>query len=150
MDVNNQSLVERSRFPQWVRKGLYKLIRHRISKYNTLCSSFRFFQPFDDIYLLADNARDIISLNAQFGEGWLLPGEVATMANHGIRHIVSLQPFGCIANHIISKGIEKRLKECYPQLKFLSLDFDCGVSDVNVTNRMLLFLNDLLTSSQEP
>ena len=66
------------------------------------------------------------------------------MALHGVRHAVSLQPFGCIANHIISKGMEKRFHQLYPNLKFLSLDFDSGVSDVNVTNRMLLLANDLL------
>ena len=136
--------------PKWIRKALYQLISHRIKKYNTICSSFKYYQPFDDIYTIAENSKGIVSLHAQFGEGWLLPGEVATMAKHGIKHIVSLQPFGCIANHIVSKGIEKRLRECFPELKFLSLDFDSGVSDVNVTNRMLLFVNDLITSSSKP
>lgn len=150
IDVNSKSFIEPSNMPKWIRKALYQLISHRIKKYNTICSSFKYYQPFDDIYTIAENSKGIVSLHAQFGEGWLLPGEVATMAKHGIKHIVSLQPFGCIANHIVSKGIEKRLRECFPELKFLSLDFDSGVSDVNVTNRMLLFVNDLITSSSKP
>ena len=72
-----------------------------------------------------------------------MPAEVVSMARRGITHVVSLQPFGCIANHIVSKGVEKKIKELYPQMNLLSLDFDSGVSDVNVTNRMLLFINGI-------
>jgi len=150
IDVNHHTQVERSTMAKWIRDSIYRLIRHRIHKYDKICSVFSYYTPFDDIYDIAEKGKDIVSLNAQFGEGWLLPGEVATMAGHGIKHVVSLQPFGCIANHIISKGIEKRLKACFPDVKFLSLDFDSGVSDVNVVNRMLLFVNDLLTSSPKP
>lgn len=64
-------------------------------------------------------------------------------SGHNLTHVVSLQPFGCIANHIVSKGVEKKIKELYPQMNLLSLDFDSGVSDVNVTNRMLLFINGI-------
>lgn len=82
-------------------------------------------------------------MNAQFGEGWLLPAEILSYARQGIYNVVSLQPFGCIANHIVSKGIEKRIKSVIPELNMLSLDFDSGVSDVNITNRLLLFIDHL-------
>ena len=143
-EVNSRTGVESSRLAPIVLHGLYKLINHRIKKVNKACSSFRYYRPIDDIYTLADNARGIVSLSAQFGEGWLLPGEVATMVAHGITHVVSLQPFGCIANHIVSKGIETRLRKLFPQLGILQLDFDSGVSEVNIANRLLLFANDLL------
>ena len=80
---------------------------------------------------------------AQFGEGWLLPAEIVSFAKEGIYNVISLQPFGCIANHIISKGIEKRIKDLYPEMNLLSLDFDSGVSDVNVMNRLLLFVTNI-------
>ena len=64
-------------------------------------------------------------------------------ARSGVNHIVSLQPFGCIANHIVSKGIEKRVKDMYPDINILSLDFESGVSDANVKNRLLLFIDNL-------
>ena len=143
-DVKRKTLVEPCRLPKFIVHTLYLLIKNRIRQVNKICSAFRYFNPFDDIYTLSQNAQQVVSLSAQFGEGWLLPGEVATMVHHGINHIISLQPFGCIANHIISKGIEKQLRTIYPQLNFLGLDFDSGVSDVNVTNRLLLFTNDLL------
>lgn len=146
MDVNNKTFVDITKVPRWIRKGIYLLIRKRIKKYDSACSAYRYYQPFDDVYDLAQNSESIISLNAQFGEGWLLPGEIATMAKHKINHVVSLQPFGCIANHIISKGIEKKIHQMFPGMKFLTLDFDSGVSEVNITNRMLLFINDLIES----
>ena len=145
LDVNARTGVEATVVPAAVRRALHWLVRRRMQKYNRICAAnFRYFHPFEDVYDLARSARDIVSLNAQFGEGWLLPGEVALMARQGIRHVVSLQPFGCIANHIISKGIEKRIRQLYPDMNFLTLDFDSGVSNVNVTNRLLLFANELL------
>ena len=82
-------------------------------------------------------------MSAQFGEGWLLPAEIISYMHCGANNILSLQPFGCIANHIISKGIEKKLKNMYPQLNLLSLDFDSGVSDVNIKNRLILFIEKM-------
>ena len=143
-DVKRETEIETPRVPRFLIRGFYHLIRYRIHQVNKACSAFRYYRPFDDIYELARNARQIVSLSAQFGEGWLLPGEVATMVQHGVNHVISLQPFGCSANHIIAKGVEKRLRTLFPQLNYLSLDFDSGVSEVNVTNRLLLFANDLL------
>ena len=122
---------------------LYALIARWEKKYNKACSGFDYWHPFTSIYDEAKDAKEIVSMAAQFGEGWLLPGEVSELYRHGVRNVVSLQPFGCIANHIISKGIEKKLHMLYPELNFLSLDFDSGVSEVNVYNRLLLFLDNL-------
>ena len=110
---------------------------------NRDASAFRYFTPFHNIYEQAERGREVISLSAQFGEGWLLPAEIVTFARTGVNNVVSLQPFGCIANHIVSKGIEKKLRMLYPELNLLSLDFDSGVSSVNVTNRLLLFTHNL-------
>lgn len=82
-------------------------------------------------------------MSAQFGEGWMLPGEIATLYRHGVKNILSLQPFGCIANHIVVRGVEKRIKSLFPDINLLCLDFDGGVSEVNRINRMLLFEDNL-------
>ena len=110
---------------------------------NGIAGRFRYFTPFKDIFAEAEEARKVISLNAQFGEGWLLPADIMAYARQGVNNVVSLQPFGCIANHIVSKGIEKRIKALLPQMNILSLDFDSGVSDVNIANRLLLFVDSL-------
>lgn len=117
----------------------------QVEKFNQVGSRFRYFVPFNDVFDEAKEASKVISLSAQFGEDWLLPGEILSLARQGVDHVVSLQPFGCIANHIVARGIENRIKRIYPDLHLLSLDFDSGVSDVNIVNRLLLFINDLET-----
>ncbi|MCD8318725.1 MAG: acyl-CoA dehydratase activase-related protein, partial [Paraprevotella sp.] len=141
--VNVASHLQKNTYPSFVYDWAYKAVESQLDKVNAMAGKFRYFIPFHNIFREADEARKVISLNAQFGEGWLLPAEIMSYARQGITDVVSLQPFGCIANHIVSKGIEKRIKSYYPDLNLLSLDFDSGVSDVNVTNRMLLFIHHL-------
>ena len=141
--VNKANGLARNNVPPVVMKWAYAKVSKQIARVNKTGSRFRHFTPFADIFAEAEGARQVVSLCAQFGEGWLLPGEIVSMARHGVTHVVSLQPFGCIANHIVSKGVEKRIKKLYPDLNILSLDFDSGVSDVNVRNRMLLFIDNL-------
>jgi len=129
--------------PNVVIKSIYKLIERQQKKMNMAASAFRYYRPFTNIYEDAEGARGIVSFAAQFGEGWLLPADIVGFERDGIHNVISLQPFGCIANHVISKGIEKKLHELYPDLNLLSLDFDSGVSSVNVINRLLLFLDSL-------
>ena len=70
-----------------------------------------------------------------------IAGEIASFVRDGVQNVLCLQPFGCIANHVIAKGVQKRLKEKYPQLNLLFLDADAGVSEVNFFNRMHFFVN---------
>ena len=133
-----------SKVPDFVIKGAYQaLIGRRIRQINKAASRFRYFRKFTNIYDDAKEVEGIVSLAAQFGEGWLLPADIIGYLRDGIDNVISLQPFGCIANHVVSKGIEKRLHERFPQLNLVSLDFDSGVSEVNVTNRLLLFLDSI-------
>lgn len=129
--------------PTFIISFLRDLCRRYINKVNEAGTKFRYFIPLDDIFEKADIAKNAISLSARFGEGWLIAGEIGTLAQHGVRHFISLQPFGCIANHIVQKGIENRLKALYPQINILTLDFDSSVSEVNISNRLLLFINNI-------
>lgn len=138
-----ESHVQKKTAPECVYNWLYKTIRKQLDKVNAIASAFPYFMPFSDIFEEAEDARKVISLNAQFGEGWLLPAEIISHTRQGTNNVISIQPFGCIANHIVSKGIENRIKLFFPNINLLSLDFDSGVSDVNITNRMLLFINNL-------
>lgn len=135
--------IEKRRLSDFLMGGVYHLIYSEIKRVNKICSSFRYFVPFGNIFHEAKLAEQVITLNAQFGEGWLLPAEIMSYAESGVRGVISLQPFGCIANHIVAKGIEKRIKRLYPAINLLSLDFDSGVSDVNIKNRLLLFIEKL-------
>ena len=141
--INTDSYVKNRQLPEFIYDWIYRFVKKQIDKINKTANQFRYFVPFNDIFEEAERAKNIISLNAQFGEGWLLPAEIVSYARQGVKNVVSLQPFGCIANHIVSRGVEKRIKSFYPDINLLSLDFDSGVSDVNITNRMLLFIDNL-------
>ncbi len=141
--VDRQTHLKRRSISDFAYGLAYKWIRKHISRVNKTAAAFKYFTPFNDIFAEADEARKVITLSAQFGEGWLLPAEIMSCARQGVRNVVSLQPFGCIANHIVSKGVEKKIKMFFPDMNILSLDFDSGVSDVNVTNRLLLFIDNL-------
>ncbi len=141
--VNVGSLLERRKLSDFLLQLLYKIVKSQIEKVNAIASEFKYFRPFEDIFESAREAEKVVSLNSQFGEGWLLPAEIMSLAKSGVKNVISLQPFGCIANHIVSKGIERRVKAHYPDMNILSLDFDGGVSGVNITNRLLLFADNL-------
>ena len=141
--ANVQQHIDRRNIADTAMPAAYKIVKSAIEKFDKAASRFRYYRPFNDIFAEAEAAKQVITLAAQFGEGWLLPAEVISFAKHGVNNVISLQPFGCIANHIVSKGVEKRIKNLFPDINLLSLDFDSGVSDVNITNRLLLFTDKL-------
>jgi predicted nucleotide-binding protein (sugar kinase/HSP70/actin superfamily) len=115
---------------------------------HAIMKGYRRFHRHTNIEDIARNAQEILSLNHQYGEGWLIAGEITSFAKDGIPNVLCLQPFGCIANHIVAKGAEKKMRELYPQLNLLFLDADAGVSEVNFFNRMHFFLNHAKESSR--
>ena len=142
-ESNQQLHLSSSYVPKVFVRLLYDVVERYVHKINQVASSFRYFRPFTDIYKDSKFTKGIISPAAQFGEGWLLPADILSFVNDGVNNVLSLQPFGCIANQVVARGIEKALHQRCPQLNMLSIDFDSGVSKVNVTNRLLLFLNSV-------
>lgn len=138
--INREQHIRMDGLKPWQARLVNRLLLHYAHVYDHLCSRYPFYRPFTDIMDIWRKSRRVINSAADFGEGWFLPGEICDLADHGIRKVVSLQPFGCIANHIISKGIERRYKEHYPDLSLLFLDFDAGTSDANITNRLHFLL----------
>ena len=77
------------------------------------------------------------------GEGVLIPGEILHHAAHGCRAFLILQPFGCLPNHVVGRGITKRLKELYPDAQILALDYDPDVSFANIENRLQMLIMNI-------
>lgn len=140
--INRSQNIKKISLPGRINDIIYSYISHTMHRYDRICKPFPFYCPFTDIFRNARLASQVINLAADFGEGWLLPGEICHLAESGIQNVVSLQPFGCIANHIISKGIEKRIRQVYPFLNLLFLDFDSGTSEANVFNRLHFMLKN--------
>jgi predicted nucleotide-binding protein (sugar kinase/HSP70/actin superfamily) len=103
---------------------------------------FRYYMPQHSIQDLGNKAAPILSLTHQYGESWLIAGEVAAFAESGVPNVLCLQPFGCIPNHVVAKGVEKRLRAAYPQLNLLFLDTDHGTSEANFYNRLHFFISN--------
>jgi len=83
-----------------------------------------------------------IGMGCKMGEGWLLPAEILELADAGVKNIVCTQPFGCLPNHIVGKGMMKPLKDVNPELNILAIDYDASASNVNQENRIKLMLSN--------
>jgi predicted nucleotide-binding protein (sugar kinase/HSP70/actin superfamily) len=133
----SSNLEEKRNFKSRLLSLLGETLLNRIIKsIDKAASNYSYYSKMSNMNHEAEKASRIVNLAAQFGEGWLIPAEIASFAENGVNAVVSLQPFGCIANHVISKGIEKKIKDIYPDMNILYLDFDGGVSEVNVLNRL--------------
>ena len=98
------------------------------------------FIPPSRIWELADMAKDYVSLGNQTGEGWFLTGEMLELIHSGVKNIVCTQPFGCLPNHIVGKGVIKELRRTHPESNIIAVDYDPGASEVNQLNRIKLML----------
>ncbi|WP_320956648.1 acyl-CoA dehydratase activase-related protein, partial [Enterocloster asparagiformis] len=98
------------------------------------------FTPPAAIDELARMAQGFVSLGNQTGEGWFLTGEMLELIHSGVENIICTQPFGCLPNHIVGKGVIKELRRHYPQSNIIAVDYDPGASEVNQLNRIKLML----------
>ena len=89
---------------------------------------------------LVKESDPIIPHTFDAGEGVLIPGEILHHAEHGCRAFVILQPFGCLPNHVVGRGIVKKMREMYPDAQILPLDYDPDVSFANLENRLQMLI----------
>lgn len=89
----------------------------------------------------AAHAEHIVSPGNQTGEGWFLTGEMIELIETGTPNIVCTQPFACLPNHIVGKGVIKELRHQYPLANIVAIDYDPGASEVNQLNRIKLMLS---------
>ena len=114
---------------EWFRKGAKQALKE----------SKRFTPP-ATIQETANLAKDLVSLGNQTGEGWLLTGEMIELIHNGAGNIVCCQPFACLPNHIVGKGVIKELRAAFPEANIIAIDYDPGASEVNQLNRIKLML----------
>lgn len=129
---------------------LFKAIVSRIakkivvSKQNDLIkavkknSSFTPPTPFDHTFSLI---KGYIGPGTKMGEGWLLPAEMLELIDSGFTNIICVQPFGCLPNHIVGKGMMKPIKEKNPGVNIVAVDYDPGATQINQENRIKLMLS---------
>lgn len=115
---------------EWYQKPLMKALE----------KSKRFDRP-EDIRTLGEYAKKVVSLCNQTGEGWFLTAEMIELIHSGVPNIVCTQPFGCLPNHVVGKGVIKELRKQYPISNIVAIDYDPGASEVNQLNRIKLMLS---------
>lgn len=125
-DLSNMAV----KFMEWLRSAARK----------ALDESERFSAP-PHIDTLAKYARPIVSIGNQTGEGWFLTGEMIELIKSGTKNIVCIQPFGCLPNHVVGKGVLKKIRADHPDANLVAIDYDPGASEVNQLNRIKLMLS---------
>ena len=118
------------KFFEWMRKDA----RDELAK-------SKHFEPTAYIEDLAKLASPIVSCGNQTGEGWFLTGEMLELIHQGASNIVCAQPFACLPNHIVGKGVIKEIRHQFPSANIVAIDYDPGASEVNQLNRIKLMLS---------
>lgn len=98
------------------------------------------FKPPHDFEHLRKCADKYINQGVKMGEGWLITAEMAALAETGAKNIICTQPFGCLPNHIVAKGMSRVIKQAYPDANIVAIDYDPGATRVNQENRIKLML----------
>ena len=115
------------------------LMKYQHAMIDALKRSGRFRAPgdFKDLHRLI---QGYLGDGNKMGEGWLLTAEMLELIHSGVPNIVCTQPFGCLPNHIVGKGMIRRLKEDYPDSNIVAIDYDPGATRINQENRIKLML----------
>jgi len=108
--------------------------------------TFRPLTPFETTRHLAEG---YVGVGAKMGEGWLLTAEMLELAHSGVKNIVCTQPFGCLPNHIVGKGMMKQIKERNPGVNIVAVDYDAGATKINQENRIKLMLANARQAAEE-
>ncbi len=118
------------RFFEWLRKDARRAFEES-----------RHFTPPAYIDETARRAAPIVSIGNQTGEGWFLTGEMLELIADDVPNIVCIQPFGCLPNHVVGKGVIKKIRHENPSANIVAIDYDPGASEVNQLNRIKLMLS---------
>ena len=102
--------------------------------------------PFEHIVELAEK---YIGIGCKMGEGWLLPAEMLELADSGVCNIVCAQPFGCLPNHIVGKGMMNPIKQKNPNVNIVAIDYDASASEINQQNRIKLMIANAARAKNE-
>lgn len=117
-------------------------IVHHQKKMKKVILNDGYFDAMSDFKSVYQGAIKFIHPGVKMGEGWLLTGEMVDLIENGIANIICTQPFGCLPNHIVAKGMMKKIKDAYPLSNIVAIDYDASASMINQQNRISLMLEN--------
>ena len=126
----------------------YKIVLNGTRKLNKLIESYG-FMPSHDFEELREEADKLIHQAVKMGEGWLITAEMGCLAKTGTENIVCTQPFGCLPNHIVAKGMSRRVKDEYPKANIVAIDYDPSATSVNQENRLKLMIANIESNKNQ-
>ncbi len=147
--ISDANLYGGHRIKRSIFNVLYRyLIGKQEDMNNIVCQEGPFDRPisFDDA---RKEVEEVISTGVKMGEGWLLTAEMLSLIKDSVSNIIITQPFGCLPNHICGKGMMKPLKEKYPHVNLVAVDYDPGATKINQENRIKLMLSNALAHEEE-
>ena len=129
---------------KWIKKKVCQIFKGYVEQcqrdmIDALNNSHYFKAPgtFADLHRLV---HGYLGEGCKMGEGWLLTAEMLELIHSGTPNIVCAQPFGCLPNHIVGKGMVRRLKDDYPDSNIVAIDYDPSATKINQENRIKLML----------
>ncbi len=137
---NDAKIYDKKTMQSRIYKLGYKLIYKKQKELIAAMKAQGKFEPLHDFEHLRALADKYISQGVVMGEGWLIPAEMAALAQSGVENIICTQPFGCLPNHIVAKGMSRAIKEQNPNANIVAIDYDPGATRVNQENRIKLML----------
>lgn len=140
-NVNDGKFYGRNSFAfNLIYKIVYRVLHGIQKKIIRIFEEDGTYAPLHDFEHLRACADKVINQGVKMGEGWLIPAEMAALAETGTENIVCAQPFGCLPNHIAGKGVVRTLKNMYQNENIVPVDYDPGATRVNQENRIKLML----------
>lgn len=138
--VNDAKLYDKKTKMTVAYSFAYKLLCGKQREMAEAVKKHGVFDPPHDFEHIRSLADKYINQGVVMGEGWLIPAEMAALAESGVENIICAQPFGCLPNHIVAKGMSRAIKEGYPDANIVAIDYDPGATRVNQENRIKLML----------
>lgn len=139
-NINDTKFYGRTKKMGFVYSLVYKYAYHIQKQIIKIFVEDGTFEPPHDFQHLRRCADKVINQGVKMGEGWLIPAEMAALAETGTDNIVCAQPFGCLPNHIAGKGAVRALKNLYRDENIVPIDYDPSATRVNQENRIKLML----------
>jgi len=117
-----------------------KVYTYAVDQVEKRFAKFRWYERHDNCYDMVKLIKGMVDEIYDTGEGWLIPAEMLSLAPHGVNSFVIVQPFACLANHISGRGLTKAVKQRFPHIQVLSLDYDPDTSFANIENRLQMLI----------
>lgn len=125
---------------KWAQKMAIDFLIRKQKAINKITEKYSTFKPMHTFDMLLGCTEGIIDKGVKMGEGWLLTAEMIAHIKEGVGNIICAQPFGCLPNHIVAKGVVSSIRAKYPLANIAPIDYDSGACRVNQENRIKLML----------